>query len=123
MGPDGFLRQYESVMRAHDLDGAMSMIAPDAEYWFSTGTRHAGHQNIRQAIARNFELIEQEDYRIHDIRWLVQTDACAVCLYRYTWSGTIRGQTMSGTGRGTNVLRRDDLGWQIVHEHLSKPAG
>lgn len=43
----------------------------------------------------------------------------AVCIYTFSWRGTVDGQIASGSGRGTNVLKKIDGSWHIVHEHLS----
>ena len=84
----------------------MALIGPNAVFWFSTGTAHAGHDAIRAAIA--------------ELSWVVQRSDAAACTYTYHWSGVIGGTSSSGRGRGTNVLARDAAGrWSIVHEHLS----
>ncbi len=115
---------YQEALRAHDLDAAMALIGPDAVFWFSTGTAHAGHDAIRAAIAANFDAIKLEDYRIAELSWIVpgssQGEHAAACTYAYHWSGIIGGASSSGRGRGTNLLARDAAGqWRIVHEHLS----
>ena len=90
----------------------MALIGPNAVFWFSTGTAHAGHA----AIAA----IKLEDCRIAELSWVVQRAAAAARTYTYDWSGVFGGTSSSGRGRGTNVLARAAAArWRIVHEHLS----
>jgi len=98
----------------------LACIDSDAVYWFSNEACHVGKLAVTEAIRKNFELIEAEDYRIEDLVWLTVADDTAVCTYRYVWSGKIGGQSMSGSGRGTAVLIRRGDDWKILHEHLSK---
>ncbi len=120
MTPDEFLREYEAVTRDHDLERSLSMIDPDAVYWFSTGTSHRGLEEVAQALKTNFDAIEMEDYRLHDVTWLTRSNDVAACTYRFEWSGVIRGTPASGSGRGTAVLVRRGDSWAVVHEHLSR---
>lgn len=120
MTPDDWMTAYQEALRAHDLDAAMSLIGSGAVFWFSTGTAHAGHDAIRAAIAAKFDAIKLEDYRIAELRWVVQGVGAAACTYAYHWTGLIGGTSSSGRGRGASVLARDAAGqWRIVHEHLS----
>jgi uncharacterized protein (TIGR02246 family) len=116
---DEFLRHYEEASNSHDFDRVAPLLADDAVYWFSNGT-HVGIDAIRRAFETTWAAILDEDYRITDVRWLVATDQAAACVYTYSWSGVVGGQRRSGGGRGTNVLRRGESGWRIVHEHLSQ---
>ena len=120
MTPTEFMRAYEAATRAHDLRRTLDLIGSDAIYWFSDGGSHVGRAAIERALRRNFEAIEGEDYRISDIVWVAQSPECAVCTYRFDWSGTVRGTRASGAGRGTSVLARRGELWAVVHEHLSR---
>src|SRR5438874_6558799 len=120
MTPAEFMREYETSGRSGGLEYTLSLIDDTAVYWFSDGTSHVGKSAIERAIRRNFEAIKDETYRISDIVWVAQSSDVAACIYRFDWSGIVRGNPASGSGRGTSVLaRRGDL-WVIVHEHLSK---
>jgi hypothetical protein len=52
--------------------------------------------------------------------WVAQSDHVAACVYRFDWTGILRGALASGSGRGTTVLARRGESWVVVHEHLSK---
>jgi ketosteroid isomerase-like protein len=120
MTPDEFLREYESSGRSGGVENMLRLIGDKAVYWFSDGTSHVGKAAVERAIRRNFELIEDETYRISDVVWVAQSSDVAACVYRFDWSGIVRGAPASGSGRGTAVLARRGDSWVVVHEHLSK---
>ena len=120
MTPDEFIREYETSNQKHGLEHTLSLIDENAVYWFSDGSCHDGKSAIEQAIRHNFETIEGEDYQINDIVWVAQSSAIAVCIYRFEWSGTVRGAPACGSGRGTSVLVNQGESWVVVHEHLSQ---
>ena len=120
MTPDEFIHEYETSSRSHGLEHTLSLIDENAVYWFSDGSCHIGKSAIEEAIRHNFETIEDDDYHISDIVWVAQSSDFASCIYRFDWSGTVRGAPASGSGRGTSVLARRGDSWVVVHEHLSK---
>ncbi|MGE0709103.1 MAG: DUF4440 domain-containing protein [Planctomycetota bacterium] len=121
MTPDDFLRAYEAATAAHDLEATLALVAEDAVYLFSNETAHHGKAAVRAALAANFAAIEAESYRIEGVRWLVEGERVAVCVYEYVWSGRVRGEPACGRGRGTSVLARAvDGEWRVAHEHLSR---
>jgi ketosteroid isomerase-like protein len=111
---------YIQAMNAHDLTTASAMITEGAVFLFSNETTHLGKAAILKAIEYNFGAIEDETFRISNLTWLVETDDVAACIYDFNWSGKFDGKPASGSGRGTALLKRDNGGWQIVNEHLSK---
>lgn len=115
----GTLRSYAAATDAHDLEATLGLVRNDAVYWFSDQSSHVGVSAIKAVLESNFSTISDETYEISSQRWIVESDAVAVCLYEFRWSGVIDGETVSGSGRGTSVLAAGDNGWQIVHEHLS----
>ena len=117
--PAAFMRRYAENTDAHRLEAAVAMIADDAIYLFSDGSSHVGRAAIAEVLAKNFAAITDETYRIRDIRWLVEGNDAATCVYLFEWSGIVEGKPATGSGRGTSVLRRDGQGWLVVHEHLS----
>ena len=120
MTPDEFLREYEMSGRTGGVEHTLRLIDDSAIYWFSDGSNHVGKAAVERAIRRNFELIKDETYRISNIVWVAQTSDVAACIFRFDWSGILRGEPASGFGRGTLVLARQADSWVIVHEHLSK---
>ncbi|MFQ5919684.1 MAG: YybH family protein [Thermoplasmata archaeon] len=115
-----FMSRYERATDSHDLDGVLSMIDDDAIYLFSDESVHVGRQAVERVLRRNFDLIQDESYSIDNLRWLASSDEVAACVYDFSWSGTIKGQEASGSGRGTSVIRRLGNEWKVVHEHLSR---
>jgi ketosteroid isomerase-like protein len=117
-GLSAFMTEYEQANNSHDIDRVVPMIAEDATYWFSDGS-YQGLAEIRGAIERTFQAIQDEVYRITDLEWVVLSAEHAVCRYRFSWSGVIDGQPRSGRGRGTNVVVQRAGAWKMQHEHLS----
>jgi uncharacterized protein (TIGR02246 family) len=120
MTPTEFISDYEVAGRTRGVDALLALIADDAVFLFSNQTSHVGKDAIRKAIQANFDTIEAETYRMSELRWLAATDALAICVYEFDWSGRIAGKPASGSGRGTTAIRRDDGAWRVVHEHLSR---
>jgi ketosteroid isomerase-like protein len=116
--PTAFMRAYEQATNSHDITQLVPLIAPEAVYWFTDGS-HRGRDAVLAAIATTFAAIRDETYQIADLEWISASPDYAVCRYRFNWTGTINGQSRSGSGRGTNVLINSDGTWQMVHEHLS----
>jgi ketosteroid isomerase-like protein len=112
--------EYERATNSHDLEATLSLIDEQAVYLFSDESVHVGKRAIGKILMRNFELIEDEIYSIQNLRWLVNSGEVAVCVYDYSWSGLVRGESASGFGRGTTVLKRVPPGWKVAHEHLSR---
>jgi ketosteroid isomerase-like protein len=120
MTPPAFLREYETSGRTGGVEHTLRLIDDNAVYWFSDGSAHVGKSAIERALRRNFELIKDETYRISEVVWVAQSAEIAACIYRFDWSGILRGVPASGSGRGTAVLARKGDSWVVVHEHLSK---
>ena len=119
MSPTDFMRRYEAATNTHDIEALLELIADDAIYLFSDRTSHIGKSGIREAIQRNFDVIEDETYSIKNLRWLATSEDVAACAYEFSWSGRIGGKSAEGGGRGTTVIRCVDGQWKIAHEHLS----
>jgi ketosteroid isomerase-like protein len=118
IAPAAFVRAYEQATNSHDIAQLAPLIAPEAVYWFTDGS-HRGGGDILAAIAATFAAIRDEIYQIADLEWIAVSSNHAVCRYRFSWTGTVNGQSRSGSGRGTNVLVNSDGTWQMLHEHLS----
>lgn len=113
-----FLKAYERANNSHVWKNVESFIAPNATYWFTDGS-YAGIEEIRIAIEATFAKIQNEAYEVTNVRWPLMTGTEAVCTYTFSWRGTVDGRMTSGSGRGTNVFKKTDSSWQIIHEHLS----
>jgi ketosteroid isomerase-like protein len=120
MSPSEFMRVYETVVNAHDLEAVLELIADDAIFLFSNQSSHIGKDAVRRAIEVNFDAISSEKYRIHELIWLVSSQEVAACVYEFDWSGEIDGKPAFGNGRGTTLIRRIQGEWRLAHEHLSR---
>lgn len=113
-----FMRTYEEANNSHDFAKLEPLIAADAAYWFTDGS-YEGIAQIRKAIEETFARIQNEAYEISELVWPIAEEDVAVCTYHFAWHGVVNGEAKSGAGRGTNVLKRSDGVWRVVHEHLS----
>ncbi len=118
--PGDFMIAYERVMNARDLVAASRMIDGNAIYLFSNETVHRGRKAVLQAIANNFDSIQGETFSFANLTWFIETDEVAACIYDFSWSGLIEGKPVSGSGRGTSVLKRSGETWKVIQEHLSR---
>ncbi|MGH3254455.1 MAG: YybH family protein [Streptosporangiaceae bacterium] len=116
--PTAFIRAYEQATNSHDIAQLAPLIASDAVYWFTDGS-HRGRGAVLAAISQTFATIRDEVYRINELEWISIDCSQAVCRYHFAWTGIVDGQARSGSGRGTNVLVKNDGAWQMLHEHLS----
>jgi ketosteroid isomerase-like protein len=118
VSPEQFLQEYEQRLGEHQWNAVAELIHEDAVFIFSEGT-FRGKVEIGQAFTRTFETIQNERYTIRNLEWIVMNGEIAACIYDFHWQGIVNGQERSGGGRGTTVLQKSAMGWQIVHEHLS----
>lgn len=105
----------------HCSDDAKQFISRDALFWFADGSPHGGTGQIRNAFEQAWKKLHSDTYRLDDVIWIAVTDQVASCVYRFSWKAVIDGEPGTCSGRGTSILRRDEDGWKIVHEHLSHP--
>lgn len=120
MTPEQTLKAYLLAANSHDLTGMLEHISDEAIYLFSNESHHIGKNAVKEAIEQNFKTIQNESYSINNLQWLVSSAEFTVCVYEFHWTGEIQGQKVSGSGRGTSVMRLEKDSWKIVHEHLSK---
>lgn len=117
------LAAYADRINLQDFDQLTDLIAPDATFWFTSGT-HTGIAAIRAAFDATWQMMgKDEHYWLDQHNWIAEGDSAAACTYRFNWTATLNGEAMSGSGRGTSVLKRVDDRWWIVHEHLSRYPG
>jgi ketosteroid isomerase-like protein len=113
-----FLREYERRTNTHCFENVAPLIANNALFWFNDGS-FQGKDAIKQAFENTWAYIQEEQYSIDNVQWLVNEANSAVCTYIFHWQGISDGRKVQGIGRGTSVLRKVDARWQVVHEHLS----
>lgn len=114
------LAAYTDRINRQDFDLLSEFIAPDATFWFSSGT-HRGIVAIRAAFEATWRAMgPSEHYWLDQLEWIAEANSAAACIYRFNWQTVIDGKPISGSGRGTTVLKRVDERWWITHEHLSR---
>ncbi|MET0440199.1 MAG: nuclear transport factor 2 family protein [Devosia sp.] len=116
--PEAVMAAYVDRINRHDFDLLISLIDPEASFWFSSGT-YQGHAAVREAFERTWQRLANETYWLEDLIWIAKGVEAASCTYRFHWRATIDGETAEGKGRGTTVLAKGESGWHIVHENLS----
>lgn len=118
MSPRDFVKDYEAALASQDWIVVAPLISDEARVVFSDGSLHGGKDAIRTAYERNFAAIKNEDYRIENVHWLIETSDSAAYMFDFYWSGVIQGREASGSGRGTAILARKDDRWVLVAEQL-----
>lgn len=113
-----FMEQYLS--NSYDLAAILELVDDDAIYFFSNKSAHVGKEKVAAAIKKNFDTIQGDTYQISNLTWLCETADLAVCVYDFSWSGFIAEKEVSGTGRGTSVIKKHLQSWKVIHEHLSQ---
>ena len=76
--------------------------------------------SIRKAFEDTYASIQDETYIISDVKWIAVDQQVSVCMYQFRSNGLVNRKRQVHAGKGTNVLKRINDNWQIIHEHLSK---
>lgn len=116
---DELLKDYEKANNSHDWNSVEPFVHSDASYFFTDGT-FVGLEEVKRAISNTFARIQDEAYSVSDIEWIITDETVAVCRYTFHWKGVVNDKEAEGGGRGTNVWKKTNGKWQIIHEHLSK---
>lgn len=114
-----FLDNYEKYADNLKFEPLIDFIDKDAIYWFTNGT-FIGIDAIRKEFERTWSHLKDETYTISDVQWLVETDDYAACIYRFSSNSRVNGKQHTYQGRGTNLFKKVNGNWKIIHEHLSK---
>jgi ketosteroid isomerase-like protein len=113
---------FTAALIRRDLDAALALLTEDVVFFYSNGTAILGRDAFAALMTASWKLVEDYRYTTLDSNWVVRSDAVASVIYSFEWSGSVRGEKVSGGGRGTRVLTKDSSGWRIAHEHLSAGA-
>jgi ketosteroid isomerase-like protein len=116
--PEEFMRAYEKAANSRNFDKVAPLLSDEAIFWFSNGS-YTGIESIKLAFEKTWCRIRDEEYSIMHLKWLINGVDCAVCVYEFVSKGTVDGKASEFGGRGTNVLKKTDNEWTIIHEHLS----
>jgi predicted choloylglycine hydrolase len=113
-----FLKKYEDVTNTHVFSQVADLIHPEAMYRFTDGD-FIGIESIQKAFETTWNTIKDEVYSLSDLK-IIHIDSNSVSIaYTFNWSGLIDGKQKSGTGRGVNIIVRNENKLQVVYEHLS----
>ena len=118
MTPEEFIRLYDQALASQEWSSVEPLVHPEVCVTFSNGAVHVGMAAVRAAFEKNFAAIQDEEYRISNVHWVVRSQEFAVYLFDFEWSGLIGGREARGAGRGTSVLIRDGDDWKLLSEHL-----
>jgi uncharacterized protein (TIGR02246 family) len=116
---DGFQR----AIRAKDLDGVLSVYAPDiVSFDLVPPMQHVGIAAYRRPWEETFASFEGRiGYEVSDLH-ITATDEVAFSHSLNRMSGTTKnGQTISMWVRWTACLRKLDGRWLVTHEQVSVP--
>jgi ketosteroid isomerase-like protein len=115
--------QYFEAIRAMDLEGAMSIFAPDlVSFDIAEPLQHLGAEAKRKNWLDAFAIYQRPlGYEIRDLTITVSDDAAFThSLNRI--SGTLKnGNRTDFWLRWTACFRKIDGNWLIVHDHVSVP--
>jgi ketosteroid isomerase-like protein len=112
------LEKYIEATNTHDFRNVAKYVAQDAVYWF-TNKECQTLPEIEAYFNNTWEKIKNEKYQISNVNWIAIEANLASCLYTYHWEGYYDGNLVSGSGNATNVFRKIDGEWKLIHEHLS----
>lgn len=122
MSAKDFVKQYEAALGTQDWTKVAPLISDRATVVFSNGSMHVGKDAIRTAYEYNFTTIKNEEYRVENTHWLLETPDSAAYMFDFHWTGLIEGRKASGSGRGTAVLVRESKRWVLIGEQLGRKA-
>ena len=109
---------YEKAANSGNFDKVAPLLSDEAIFWFSDGS-YSGIENIRTAFEKTWNMSRDEEYSIRDLKWLYRDVDCAACIYEFVPKETINGKASEFRERGTNILKKSDGEWKVIHEHLS----
>lgn len=122
MKPEDFIIEYEKALSTQDWINVEPLFHNNVCVTFSNGSVHIGKSKVKVAFENNFSLIENENYSIQNIKWILKTESTAVFLFDFVWSGIINDTHTEGNGIGTSVLINQNGKWTLLTENLSKKA-
>ena len=122
MNAEEFIQVYEQALATQDWMNVDPLVNENACFTFSNGTVHKGKPAVRKAFESNFSSIKDEEYSISNVHWVSKGYEMAVYLFEFNWSGLINDKPVSGSGRGTSVLIKENDKWQLLVEHLGPKA-
>jgi ketosteroid isomerase-like protein len=114
------MADFAAALIRRDIRSALALLTDDVVFFYSNGAAIRGKDAFAATMRSSWKMIENYQYSTLESTWVTQSDASAAVIYSFAWSGAVRGQDVSGSGRGTRVFRKaPGCGWLIAHEHLS----
>ena len=117
-----FLHDFEKQAEQEDFDLIRDKIDEHAYFRFNDGD-FVGRPAIQAAFEKTWRgdpTVKKARFYLSDIVVLTADQNTATATYTYNWEGSQGDQTFAIQGRGTRVIARDDRGFRIIHEHLSR---
>jgi ketosteroid isomerase-like protein len=121
------VEDYVKALRAKDIDGVMSLFAPnlvsfDIAPHFGA-LRYFGAENKRRAWQEAFAIFTGPfNYEVHDLEVTTNGELAFVHSLNHVSATLTSGQITELWLRWTACLRRIDGDWVVVHDHVSVPA-
>ena len=118
----GMLQTSAASWNAGDLDDFLDDYWRSEELTFSGGSGVTrGWEDVRQRYRRSYWApgVERDSLRFEDLEVSALGDDHALALGRYVLFRPVDGDSVTGSGYFTLVLRRTEGGWRIVHDHTS----
>jgi ketosteroid isomerase-like protein len=121
------IEDYVKALRAKDIDGVMSLFAPnlvsfDIAPQFNA-LRYFGAENKRRAWQEAFATFSGPfSYEVHDLNVTTEGELAFVHSLNHVKATLASAQITELWLRWTACLRRIDGVWLVVHDHVSVPA-
>lgn len=112
------LESYIQATNTHNFEEVKKYLSSEAVFWF-TNKEYKSLEQIEQYFLNSWELIKDEVYSVSSVKWIGIDHNLATCLYIYHWEGFHNGKKINGYGNATNVFKRINNEWKLIHEHLS----
>ncbi|MEJ0065488.1 MAG: nuclear transport factor 2 family protein [Caulobacteraceae bacterium] len=100
--PQACTADFTAALIGRDIDAALALLSDDIVFFYSNGTTIRGKDAFAAMMTSSWKLIENYKYSTLESAWI--TDAAAAVIYSFAWSGSVRDQEVSGSGRGTRVF-------------------
>jgi ketosteroid isomerase-like protein len=118
--PRACMTDFTAALIRRDIGSALALLTDEVVFFYSNGTAIRSKDAFAAMMTSSWKMVENYKYSTLDSTWVAEADAAAAVIYGFAWSGAVRDQDVSGSGRGTRVFcRSPDSGWLIAHEHLS----
>lgn len=118
----GMLQSSSASWNAGDLDGFLDDYWQSEELTFSgpSGVTR-GWEDVRERYLQSYWApgADRDSLRFEDLEVTALGDDHALVLGRYVLFRPHQGDSVTGTGHFSLVLRRMENGWKILHDHTS----